>query len=552
MRVLRVDRGVVGRHDDGRAAGRTGGAGPRTGCSRSTRACPSQPGTGRSPRSLGSCADRDPAGQDCSRCGRRCPRRRSSATAPRTTRRAARNSSKSPAGFDAEERLERPVGRVGRRPAQAQTPPASFSGRSTSLTIGPWPVERTSTATSAPPATLIVSCRTSNGTDSPLNEVVRRVGRVGLDRRTGPATSGSTFVAPHAIRALWPRTTAGTPGNDDADDVERAARRRRPAVQPVHDTRPTASPNPRCGSLASSACFVALFDGPTTQSFEPMPWSGPRPPAVEAGDRVTEPAIAATGRASRRPRRAPAAGAGRRGGGRAAGRRPRRPDARAGRAGGAGSAGAGRARRRDRPARRADRSGNSWSVERRVAELGVGQHPEDLAVEVAAEDAAPGPSANVVDVERRPGLRACSRPDRRRCRPSARPRRTAGRELPRWAAIQALTPVRIGVEGRLAPRATAASRSRWPRLAPAERPDERSWSTRGSRRTAPTAGPPRCGARPPSATSAPGRGLALGHEQVVRVVGGDRAIPLRRGRSTRRPWRPAIGRVPVVWGSTAP
>ena len=42
---------------------------------------------------------------------------------------------------------------------------------------------------------------------------------------------------------------------------------------------------PRCGSLARRAWPVALFDGPTTQSFEPIPWSAPEPVAlVEPGD----------------------------------------------------------------------------------------------------------------------------------------------------------------------------------------------------------------------------------------------------------------------------
>ena len=35
---------------------------------------------------------------------------------------------------------------------------------------------------------------------------------------------------------------------------------------------------PRWGSLANSAWPVALFDGATTQSFEPTPWLDARPP----------------------------------------------------------------------------------------------------------------------------------------------------------------------------------------------------------------------------------------------------------------------------------
>ena len=87
------------------------------------------------------------------------------------------------------------------------------------------------------------------------------------------------FVAPHAIRALWPRTTPGTPGN------ETPATSYGQAVDTVRQCSPLryqidGIEMPRCGSFASSAPRLADMAGPTTQSLEPIPWSEARPAAA--------------------------------------------------------------------------------------------------------------------------------------------------------------------------------------------------------------------------------------------------------------------------------
>ena len=53
-------------------------------------------------------------------------------------------------------------------------------------------------------------------------------------------------------------------------------------------------PIPRCGSLARRADFDAVFDGPTTQSFEPIWWSPaiPSAPSSPARARMLPPAAA--------------------------------------------------------------------------------------------------------------------------------------------------------------------------------------------------------------------------------------------------------------------
>src|SRR5450759_781110 len=84
------------------------------------------------------------------------------------------------------------------------------------------------------------------------------------------STSGPTFVTPQAIRALWPRITAGTPGkltpSTSYGQADETPRQRRPFMYQMLGIW-----IPRCGSLARSAWPVALLDGATTQSLEPTP-----------------------------------------------------------------------------------------------------------------------------------------------------------------------------------------------------------------------------------------------------------------------------------------
>src|SRR5450759_560222 len=76
------------------------------------------------------------------------------------------------------------------------------------------------------------------------------------------STSGPTFVTTQAIRALWPRITAGTPGkltpSTSYGQAAETPRQRRPFMYQMPGIW-----IPRCGSLARSAWPVALLDGAT-------------------------------------------------------------------------------------------------------------------------------------------------------------------------------------------------------------------------------------------------------------------------------------------------
>src|SRR5512141_495929 len=91
-------------------------------------------------------------------------------------------------------------------------------------------------------------------------------------------TSGSTLVAPHAIRALCPSTTPGTPGKETPatsyGQAVSTTRQCRPFMYQIDGIE-----IPRCGSLASSAPPVTDIEGATTQLFDPTPWSDARPSA---------------------------------------------------------------------------------------------------------------------------------------------------------------------------------------------------------------------------------------------------------------------------------
>ena len=168
-----------------------------------------------------------------SRCGRRRPRRRSSATGRRS--RAARRgttSSRSPGRSRGTTRGPCPGARApssgGRRACRE-----AFRRSSTSLMIGPWIVSRTVSVTSSPPATLIVSVRTVNGSGAVHGDVLRRVGRVHL------LLDQVLDVRVHVGHA--PGDPGVVPGDHprgarerDAGDVERAGVRDRPAVEAVH------------------------------------------------------------------------------------------------------------------------------------------------------------------------------------------------------------------------------------------------------------------------------------------------------------------------------
>src|SRR5512147_290789 len=82
------------------------------------------------------------------------------------------------------------------------------------------------------------------------------------------STSMSELVNPQAIRWLWPRTTAGNPG-----DVA-------PACSPFAVTtraryQGTGSVKPRCGSLARMGLPLAVRLAATTHAFDaPNGWPG--------------------------------------------------------------------------------------------------------------------------------------------------------------------------------------------------------------------------------------------------------------------------------------
>ena len=158
---------------------------------------------------------------------------------------------------------------------------------------------RTSSSTSAPPATLIVSWRTSNGIDSPREQVVGRVVRVDrLDEQV-------LDVRVDVRRA--PRDP-GVVAEDDARARPGTRRRRRRTGRPsltVRQWRPfmnqtdgIAEPEMRVVG-EERACRSRVFDGATTQLFEPTRWSpaSPSPPSRPASARIAV-ADARRGRAS--------------------------------------------------------------------------------------------------------------------------------------------------------------------------------------------------------------------------------------------------------------
>src|ERR1019366_10241927 len=90
------------------------------------------------------------------------------------------------------------------------------------------------------------------------------------------STSGPRLVAPQAIRALWPRITSGSPGKLTPVTSNGQAALTTAQCRPFM-IQTDGMLMPRCGSWASRAWPVALFEPATTQLFEPTPWSPTRP-----------------------------------------------------------------------------------------------------------------------------------------------------------------------------------------------------------------------------------------------------------------------------------
>ncbi len=133
--------------------------------------------------------------------------------------------------------------------ASATGCPSVSAPPSTSVTIGPCRVDRTSRTTSSEPRTLIRSVRVWT--------------IAAASSRYRSCTSGSTLVRPQAMRALWPMMTPGTPGSV-APDTERpgASRRARYQTEGVR--------SPRCGSFARRGLPDFVRDPPTTQELLPI------------------------------------------------------------------------------------------------------------------------------------------------------------------------------------------------------------------------------------------------------------------------------------------
>src|SRR6266508_6076530 len=126
---------------------------------------------------------------------------------------------------------------------------------------GPSRVPPTVTVTGFPPATLMVSVRTSSGSHSPSTSYRSPSTR----SRYRSVTSGPRLVKPHAMRSLWPITTPGTPEN-----VNPARFSPHPQCSPIWNQIP-GMVGARCGSLASNGLPVVVRDPAMTHEFEPMP-----------------------------------------------------------------------------------------------------------------------------------------------------------------------------------------------------------------------------------------------------------------------------------------
>ena len=99
-------------------------------------------------------------------------------------------------------------------------------------------------------------------------------------------TSAVRFVKPHAMSALWPMTTPGTPENP------KPATSNAHASLTVRQRRPIwchtlGSEAPRCGSLLSSGMPLAVSAPDTTHEFDPTP--SPAPPSRADAASTTEP-----------------------------------------------------------------------------------------------------------------------------------------------------------------------------------------------------------------------------------------------------------------------
>src|SRR6266480_3650317 len=117
--------------------------------------------------------------------------------------------------------------------------------------------------------------------------------------RKRSSVSGLTFVAPHAIRALWPSTTPGAPGKETPATSKGQA----------SDTWLQCSPfmiqtdgiaKPRCGSLARIGLPLCVLSRETTQLFDPTPLlpTSPAPRSKPARPATAEPMCARSARAA--------------------------------------------------------------------------------------------------------------------------------------------------------------------------------------------------------------------------------------------------------------
>ena len=153
-------------------------------------------------------------------------------------------------------------------------PSNSPSSRKVPEITGPCRVQRDSNVTSSPPATLMTSVWTSNGTHSPLTSYSSGLSGFTLSMKRS-CVSTAWLVTPHAMRSLWPITTPGTPAKLKPTNWKSHS-----AVQwsPM-GVQIDGIWMGRCGSLARIGMPDSVRPPPMTQLFEPIPSN---PPPVRA------------------------------------------------------------------------------------------------------------------------------------------------------------------------------------------------------------------------------------------------------------------------------
>src|SRR5665811_1228717 len=149
---------------------------------------------------------------------------------------------------------------------------ASRSMPSTSETIGPCTVERTSRLTGSPPLTSMTSVRTASGTGAPSRRYVPA--STSIRSRKKSVTSAPRLVSPQARSALWPMITPGNPENVKPETANGQLVSTSMQYRPICDQIPGAE-IARCGSLASRGSPLAVCSPETTQELEPTPSPSP-------------------------------------------------------------------------------------------------------------------------------------------------------------------------------------------------------------------------------------------------------------------------------------